>query len=73
MVSYVMAMTLRLSDEETELLRRQAAAEGRSMQEVVRRSLIEYVERRSHEDERDAAITHVVTRYGDLLRRLGEA
>ena len=36
-----MAMTLRLSDEETALLRRQAEREGRSMHEVVRLAIRE--------------------------------
>ncbi|MQA84403.1 MAG: ribbon-helix-helix protein, CopG family [Streptosporangiales bacterium] len=41
-----MAMTLRLSDEQTEALRRQADAEGRSMQQVVRSAVEEYLARR---------------------------
>jgi predicted transcriptional regulator len=67
-----MAMTLRLTDDETVLLREQAQREGRSMQEVARESIREYVQRRQHVDDRDAAMRAGATRYADLLRRLGE-
>jgi predicted transcriptional regulator len=42
-----MAMTLRLADDETEALRRRAGLEHRSMQEVARQAIREYVENRS--------------------------
>ena len=42
-----MAMTLRLADDETEALRRRAELERRSMQEVARRAIREYVENHS--------------------------
>jgi predicted transcriptional regulator len=42
----VVAMNLRLSDAESEALRRKAAEEGRSMQEVARTAIAEYVSRR---------------------------
>jgi predicted transcriptional regulator len=45
-----MAMTLRLSDDEQELLRRRAAEEGVSMQEVARRAVREYVGLENHRD-----------------------
>jgi plasmid stability protein len=38
-----MVMTLRLSDEQTEALRRRATEEGRSVHEVVRTALDEYL------------------------------
>jgi predicted transcriptional regulator len=38
-----MAMTLRLADDETEALRRRAELEQRSMQEVARQAIREYV------------------------------
>jgi len=38
-----MAMNLRLTDAETDALRRKAAQEGRSMQEVARAAIAEYV------------------------------
>ena len=40
-----MAMTLRLSDEEADALRAQAEAEDRSMQDVARAAVREYVDR----------------------------
>ena len=40
-----MAMTLRLTDEETALLREQAEREGRSMHEVVRLAIRERIAR----------------------------
>lgn len=40
-------MTLRTSDQQTEALRRQAAAEGRSMQAVALSAINEYISRRA--------------------------
>jgi hypothetical protein len=68
----VMAMTLRLTDEETEALRAQAEREDRSMQDLARAAIREYVARRGHEALVDDELKYVVTRYADALRRLGE-
>ena len=46
-----MGMTLRTSDEQTEALRRQAAAEGRSMQAVALSAIDEYIARRDAQGE----------------------
>jgi hypothetical protein len=43
-----MAMTLRLTDEETALLRRQTEREGRSMHEVVRLAIQERIAHQDH-------------------------
>ncbi len=67
-----MAMTLRLTDEETEALRAQAEREDRSMQDIARAAIREYVARRGHEELVDEELSYVVTRYADALRRLGE-
>jgi len=40
-----MAMTLRLSDDESEALRERALREGRSIQEVARSAVREYIDR----------------------------
>jgi predicted transcriptional regulator len=64
-----MAMTLRLTDEETELLRRTAEAEDRSMQDVAREAIREYTSR--HTARRDAALARIVSEDGALLDRLG--
>ena len=64
-----MPMTLRLTPAETEALRETARRERRSMQEVARTAIDEYVTRRArHRDEHLAAI---VREDAELLRRLG--
>ena len=68
-----MAMTLRLTDEETELLRRRAQTEHRSMQEVARAAVREYVGRRDHDDEVDRAAAWVTADFRETLDRLGRA
>jgi predicted transcriptional regulator len=67
-----MAMTLRLTDEESEALRTQAEAEGRSMQEVARAAVRQYIALDGHRSRVDAAATAGAERYADALRRLGE-
>lgn len=64
-----MAMNLRLSDDETEALRKKAAAEGRSMQEVARTAIAEYVSDRPRRLR--AAIERVRAEDAELLDRLG--
>ncbi len=68
-----MAMTLRLTDEETEALRKQAEQEGRSMQTLVRAAIQEYLDRSTHRSRVAAASESGAKRYADVLRRLGEA
>ena len=67
-----MAMTLRLSKDETEALRRQAAAEGRSMQDIARQAVRDYVERHARAELLDQVLDSELPRYADALRRLGE-
>ncbi len=64
-----MPMTLRLSPEETEALREAARRERRSMQEVARTAISEYVSRRA--SLRDEHLAAIVAEDADLLRRLG--
>jgi len=68
----VMAMTLRLSDDEAAALRERADREGRSMQEVARSAVRDYVERASRRDLIDRALDTELPRYSEALRRLGE-
>jgi predicted transcriptional regulator len=68
-----MAMTLRLTDEETELLRRQAEREGRSMQEVVRLAIKEHIEREDHTERVRVAARRVVSQHREILDRLKDA
>lgn len=68
-----MAMTLRLTDEETELLRRRAETEQRSMQEVARAAVREYVSAHDHGEDVDRAAAWVNENFRDTLDRLGRA
>jgi hypothetical protein len=67
-----MAMTLRLTDEETAALRRQAELESRSMQEVARDSVREYVERHSRTLLLSRVLDEELPRYAEALERLGQ-
>lgn len=67
-----MAMTLRLSDDETEALRRRAQHEGRSMQEVARQAVREYVDTTSRRELLDRVLDAELPRYAEALERLGE-
>jgi predicted transcriptional regulator len=67
-----MAMTLRLNEAEMEALRRRAAREGRSMQEVAREAVRDYVERTSRRELLDEVLDEELPRYAEALRRLGE-
>ncbi|HMI68883.1 MAG TPA: ribbon-helix-helix protein, CopG family [Solirubrobacteraceae bacterium] len=67
-----MAMTLRLSDQQTEALRRRADREGRSMQQVARAALDEYLLRTEDDELTDRLADQGARRYAELLRRLGE-
>jgi hypothetical protein len=67
-----MAMTLRLTDEEQDALRRRAAVEGISMQDAARQAVREYVTRGAHRDRVAAAARRVQDAHADALRRLGE-
>lgn len=64
-------MTLRLNDDETAALRRQAEREGRSMQDLAREAIREHIARRSRSELIDAAIDDTLHRYADALDRLG--
>ena len=67
-----MAMTLRLTDDEAAALRRQAELESRSMQEVARDSVREYVERHGRDRLLRQALDNLVTQYQEALDRLAE-
>jgi predicted transcriptional regulator len=67
-----MAMTLRLSDDETEALRSRARREGRSMQEVARAAVRDYIERTSRRELLEEILDDELPRYAEALRRLGE-
>jgi predicted transcriptional regulator len=67
-----MAMTLRLSDEQTEALRARAEREGRSMQQVALNALDDYLLRAEDDELTDRLAAQGAERFADLLRRLGE-
>jgi plasmid stability protein len=64
------AMNLRLTDEETAALRQRAADEGRSMQDVARSAIREYVSGRPA--RLAAAIERIRTEDAELLDRLSQ-
>ncbi|MGI8778612.1 MAG: FitA-like ribbon-helix-helix domain-containing protein [Solirubrobacteraceae bacterium] len=67
-----MAMTLRLSDEETAALRARAELEGRSMQQVARSALGDYLLRAEDDELTERLAEQGARRFAELLRRLGE-
>ena len=67
-----MAMTLRLTHEETEALRQRARREGRSMQDIARIAVREYIERTSRRELLDEVLDQEFPRFAEALRRLGE-
>ncbi len=67
-----MAITLRLSDEETEALRLRAQRESRSMQEVARQAVREYIDTRNRAELLDQVLDEELPRYAEALRRLGQ-
>jgi hypothetical protein len=67
-----MAMTLRLADDEAEALRRRAELEHRSMQDVARHAIREYVENHSRAELLDQVLDEELPRYAEALERLGQ-
>lgn len=64
-------MTLRLDDREADALRRRAEVEGRSMQEVARQAVRDYIERNSKRELLDRVLDAELPRYAEALDRLG--
>jgi hypothetical protein len=69
---YAMAMTLRLSEQQTEALRRRADREGRSMQQVALSALDDYLLQAEDDELTDRLAGQGAQRFAELLRRLGE-
>lgn len=67
-----MPMTLRLTEEETDALRRRAERESRSMQEVARQAIREYVDGSSRAELLDDVLDKELPRYTEALDRLGQ-
>jgi predicted transcriptional regulator len=65
-------MTLRLTDDEADALRRRAEMESRSMQDVARSAVREYVERHSREALLNQVLDEELPRYREALDRLAQ-
>lgn len=65
-------MTLRLSDAEADALRRRSKIESRSMQDVARQAVREYVETHSRAELLDQVLDAELPRYAEALDRLGQ-
>ncbi|MGH2988894.1 MAG: CopG family transcriptional regulator [Solirubrobacterales bacterium] len=65
-------MTLRLSDEQADALRRRAEKEGRSMQQVALAAVDDYIVRAGDDELTDRLAEQGAQRFASLLRRLGE-
>jgi hypothetical protein len=65
-----MAMTLRLTADELDALRKRADHETRSMQEVARQAVREYVELHSRADLIDEILDEELPIYAEALERL---
>ncbi|MEX5712055.1 ribbon-helix-helix protein, CopG family [Parafrankia sp. FMc6] len=65
-------MTLRLTDDEAEALRLRSELEQRSMQEIARQAIREYVEAHSRAELLVQVLDEELPRYAEALRRLGE-
>lgn len=64
-------MTLRLTDDEAEALKRRAELESRSMQDVARQAVREYVENHSRAELLDQVLDDELPRYAEALEKLG--
>jgi predicted transcriptional regulator len=67
-----MAMTLRLADAEHDALRHRAELEQRSMQEVARQAIREYIEGHSRAELLERVLDEELPRYAEALERLGQ-
>jgi len=68
-----MAMTVRLTEKEDAQLTQLAEILGVSKQQAVIAAIDEAIQARDHQARFEAAKEHTLTRYADLLRRLGDA
>jgi hypothetical protein len=68
-----MAINIRLSEHEEGILEALARRSGRSKNDVIRIALLEKAARDDHRDRVDGSVDWALDRYGDVIRRLGEA
>lgn len=65
-------MIVRLDEHESDALRRWAELEGRSMQEVARQAVRDFIERTSKRMLLDRVLDEELPRYAEALERLGQ-
>lgn len=65
-------MTLRLTDDEAAALRERAELESRSMQDVARQAVRDYIEQHSRTDLLNRVLDSELPRYAEALERLGQ-
>lgn len=63
---------MRLTDEEAAALRTRAELEGRSMQDVAREAVRDYIGRRSHDDLVDRVMDAELPHFAEALERLAK-
>ncbi|MGH8930275.1 MAG: CopG family transcriptional regulator [Egibacteraceae bacterium] len=68
-----MAMTLRLTDEEQAVLQAQAEREGVSMQEVVKRAIVQRATHWQHTHRVAESADRMLVRWADVLDDLANA
>jgi hypothetical protein len=68
-----MAFVLRLTEEETELLRTQAEREHRSMHEVARLAVLERISAAEQDDRRAAFIRDELPNWEPVIQRLADS
>jgi hypothetical protein len=68
-----MAFVLKLTDEETELLRAQAEREHRSMHEVARLAVLERIIDTAQDERRDAFVRDELPNWAPVMQRLADA
>lgn len=65
-------MTLRLTEDEHRALQARATREERSMQDVARHAIRDYIERTSRRELLNQVLDDELPRFSEALRRLGE-
>jgi len=66
-----MSLTLRTDDELDSALRQLSEIEGISRQEVIRRAVLDRLDRTAHSERVDQATEKMLDRWADVLHRLG--
>lgn len=67
------ALTVRTDDELEHALDTLSKREGLSRQEIIRRAVLERLERAGHHDRVGSSAERMIDRWSDVLERLGRA